>query len=621
MNVAELSMTQKNVFIDKLAVFIEETRIVLNEENENYVFSERDSRRIILLVCMYLQLQETDIVCNRCCPIMLADLMNVLGMEWTEQFLECKNYNQIRIEHTLENFSRVYSIDNWRDLLGYSLEVLEYAPKFFLSMPMKRGIHIGNEKKKNLGIYYTPRDVVKFMLDKCFSSMDILQSLEDVTILDCSCGTGVFLIAAIKELISSNMKPQNIKEIIEKSIWGIDKSEVAVDNTKIMLLTELCIIQKKSVVFLPELWKSVNKNIVCGDATEMDKILKQHPYFPKQYSCLIGNPPYVTEKNKGNLFLEFVRNMMEYGNENSCSALIVPLSICYSQSTPFKTLRNDIFKECNIEWSFYNFDRSPDSLFGDQVKTRNTILFRKKIKGESILKTTGLQRWTNEKRKELFMQLKTVEFDKNSNQNVIPKISTETQKKLYDELSIGNENILSMASGKGKYQVCINATAYNWLCVYDHVPPSFDEYENLYIPASMKILNFDNEEQKYFFIAMLSNRIAYWYWTVLGDGFHLNTSFLENLYISEKVFNESTKMELAKLGKIYCKELKKYPTKSYNCKKCIVNYNHLPLEHLYSKIELIILDRMKVPSEFENDIKKWYSNQVLCGRKIKGAKI
>ncbi len=621
MNVAELSMTQKNAFIDKLAVFIEESRIVLNQENENYVLSERESRRIILLVCMYQQFQESDIVCNRCCPIMLADLMNALGMEWTEQFLECKNYCQIRIEHTLENFSRVGSIDNWRDLLGYSLEVLEYDPKFFLSMPMKRGIHIGNEKKKNLGIYYTPRDVVKFMLDKCFSSVGILQGLEDVTILDCSCGTGVFLIAAINKLISFNMNPHNIKTIIEKSIWGIDKSEVAVDNTKIMLLTELCIIQKESVVYLPELWNSVNENIVCGDATEMNKILKQHSNFPKQYSCLIGNPPYVTEKNKGNLFLKFVRNMMEYGKEKSCSSLIVPLSICYSQSTPFKTLRNDMFKECNIEWSFYNFDRSPDSLFGDQVKTRNTILFRKKITGESKLKTTGLQRWTNEKRKELFEQLKTVEFDKNSNQNIIPKLSTETEKKLYDELSTGNENILSMASSKGKYQVCINATAYNWLCVYDHIPPSLDEYENLYIPSSMKILNFDNEEQKYFFIAMLSNRIAYWYWTVIGDGFHLNTSFFENLYISENVFNDSTKRELAKLGKIYCKELQKYPTKSYNCKKCIVNYNHLPLEHLYSKIELIILDRLKVPYEFENDIKKWYSNQVLCGRKMKGVKI
>ena len=78
---------------------------------------------------------------------------------------------------------------------------------------------------------------------------------------------------------------------------------------------------------------------------------------------------------------------------------------------------------------------------------------------------------------------------------------------------------------------------------------------------------------------------------------------------------------MAKLGKIYCKELQKYPTKSYNCKKCIVNYNHLPLEHLYSKIELIILDRLKVPFEYENDIKKWYSNQVLCGRKMKGVKI
>lgn len=621
MDVAELSMTQKNVLIDKLAVIIEEARIIMNEDNEESISDENVSRRIILLICMYLKFRESSIVEDEYRLLVLEDLMKILGNAWTEEFLDCKNHNQIKIKRTIENLSRICDIDNWSELLCYSLEVLEYDPKFFLDMPIKRGIHVGNEKKKNLGIYYTPADVVGFMIDRCFSSISMSQSLEEVTILDCSCGTGVFLIAAIKELISDKMNIVKIQTLIDKCIWGIDKSEVAVENAKIILLTELCIINKQGILYLTELWNIVDKSIVCGDATKMEIVLKQYKNFPMKYTCLIGNPPYVTEKNKGNLFLSFIKNMMRYGNEHSCSSLIVPLSICYSQANPFKDIRNKIFSEKNIEWSFYNYDRSPDSLFGDQVKTRNTILFRRNIEDDSVFITSGLQRWTNENRKNLFKQQETTTFIESSNLNIIPKISTKAEKKLYNELSNGNKSLISIASNMGKHQVCINATAYNWLCAYDHVPPSFDENNNLYVPSSMKTLDFDNEDDKYFFIAVLSNRIAYWYWTVIGDGFHFNTSFLENFCISKLIYNETIKKELAKLGKIYSDELKKFPTQSYNCRKCIVNYNHLPLESIYSKIELIMLDTMNLPCEFEKHIEKWYSNQVLCGRKSKGVRI
>ena len=33
-----------------------------------------------------------------------------------------------------------------------------------------------------------------------------------------------------------------------------------------------------------------------------------------------------------------------------------------------------------------------------------------------------------------------------------------------------------------------------------------------------------DEKAKYFCIAILSNRIAYWYWTAIGDGFHFNAA-------------------------------------------------------------------------------------------------
>ena len=114
MDVAELSMTQKNVLIDKLAVIIEEARIIMNEDNEESISDENVSRRIILLICMYLKFRESSIVEDEYRLLVLEDLMKILGNAWTEEFLDCKNHNQIKIKRTIENLSRICDIDNWR---------------------------------------------------------------------------------------------------------------------------------------------------------------------------------------------------------------------------------------------------------------------------------------------------------------------------------------------------------------------------------------------------------------------------------------------------------------------------------------------------------------------------
>src|SRR5205814_1568182 len=92
------------------------------------------------------------------------------------------------------------------------------------------------------------------------------------------------------------------------------------------------------------------------------------------------------------------------GSSSGRGSLVLPLSVASSSRAEFAGLRRAI-QEQPGRWTFSFFDRAPDGLFGDDVKTRNSIVvFR--AGGSSSLKTTGLLRWTSRTRRRF---LETIE--------------------------------------------------------------------------------------------------------------------------------------------------------------------------------------------------------------------
>ena len=59
----------------------------------------------------------------------------------------------------------------------------------------------------------------------------------------------------------------------------------------------------------------------------------------------------------------------------SASGMVVPLSLGCSRRTQLTALRRAIAASGG-RWRFAFFDREPHALFGEDVKTRNTIAFR-----------------------------------------------------------------------------------------------------------------------------------------------------------------------------------------------------------------------------------------------------
>lgn len=608
------NLTSTNTKITALADTIQKAREILSLDNKN-IHLEPDDTRKIILVCLIFFRTKSNVYSYE--TITLKNVLDSLNMSTFDVFDLCTDdtIKSVELSGTISELSHMVQYPDWLDLIDYALEVLEYEVEEYFSIEIFHGTRNYNKKKKKNGIYYTPIDVVNFMVSKCIKP--VLYRTTQPSILDCSCGSGVFLIQSLLYLENTYNAEHDLNtsiNLLDKCIWGIDISPVAVDNCKAVLLQYFLDNYKNASGQLNKIWRTINKSIVIGDATDLNELLTKNISLPTQFDCIVGNPPYVTEGRDSNLFIPFVDNMINHSSDYSCSALILPLSICYSQGTEFVRLRNKIQND-NSTWTFINYDRSPDSLFGDQVKTRNTILFKNNTETTTDIFTSNLQRWTSVNRDSLFTNYDLCNISEISISKCVPKISHTIEKNVYERIRSGTSNLRYLFQDSySKYPLIINGTAYNWLCAYDHIPPSTDENQSPYLSGTTKVHYLADRESRDFCIAMLSNRIAYWFWSVIGDGFHFNASFLSDFKIGKDTFTKKQYTELCRLGRLYSKQIKKHPTVSYNAGKKIVNYSHWEAMDTIQNIERIIIEAINLTDDFASYLDQWYFKQVHCNR-------
>ena len=608
------NITGTNTRITALADTIQKARVVLCSDNEQLDLHYEETRKIILVCLMLFRTKNNTVPCE---PINLKSALTALDVEETgifDLFID-NNLQNVELSGALNELSRINQYPDWIDLINYALEALEYDTKTYFNVKVSRGARSSNIKKKESGIYYTPLDVANFIVSQCINTA--LSFTDKPSILDCSCGSGIFLIQSLCYLERRQNPDRDLNTsmcILDQCIWGVDISPSAVDCCKAVLLQYYLDHYEDAATRLGEIWKIIDKSIFVGDATHLQEISARNPVFPLKFDCVVGNPPYVTEGRESNMFIPFVDNMIAYSSNRSCSALILPLSVCYSQGSEFVRLRNKIQAD-GATWTFMNYDRSPDSLFGDQIKTRNTILFRRNAESTTGIFTTNLQRWTSANRINLFQNYALCSISEMSISKYVPKISSDIEKTGCERISSGSSNLYSLFErNNSDYSLIVNGTAYNWLCAYDHIPPSVDENENPYMSGTTRIYHLPDRESRDFCIAILSNRIAYWFWSVIGDGFHFNASFLSDFRVGKDTFTESQYSELCCLGRKYSEEIKKHPTVSYNAGKKIVNYSHWEAMDTVRKIEKLIMDAFNLPNDFASHIEQWYFNQVHCNR-------
>ncbi|MED9948129.1 MAG: Eco57I restriction-modification methylase domain-containing protein [Peptacetobacter hiranonis] len=248
------------------------------------------------------------------------------------------------------------------------------------------------EKRKRYGIYYTPVEMVEYIVDNTVGKLDVLKN-PCPKILDSSCGCGNFLVYAFEKLIKifeekseelvekygdESFKKENIpRYILKNCIYGTDTDKEAVEITK-RLLTKVAILGKYEEPIAnddleEESWDEYKATYLNEDNWNTS-LFKMNIYnqdglkinWKTKFDIIIGNPPYVGHKlltkeykqfimtkyrevyrDKSDLYFCFYKNSLELLKDDGVIHLITPRY--FLESISAELLRNYLEKNAEIE--------------------------------------------------------------------------------------------------------------------------------------------------------------------------------------------------------------------------------------------------------------------------------
>lgn len=633
-----LNIIHKNG-INEIGNSLISARRAIENENHQLQLSPQQILRLVLLGCLSIEIQQSsganysfDFEEGQTFTALRNYIKTQIDDNWIQEYLYLSEFemSSIKYDSAFQFLKSNLGSSLFSHLLPYALELLEYSEQDLAKASTDRRFGIVTHKKKTNGIYYTPADVASYMTETCVNELSKKHnSLFCCRFMDFSCGSGIFLLQII-DSVFQRLKINSFEDYvsyISSSLFGMDISKYAVDCARYTVLSHSIRKFQNQKVNIKSLLKVLEQNIVSADATKLLEYFECHPDYPQRFDCIIGNPPYVgviTESKNGaqqssrsNLFIPFVSNLVDYSTDNSICALVIPLSFSYNNQPSYRDMRRMIQKD-SAEWYIEHYDRSPDSLFGDDVKSRNCIIFRNQGNTNHKIYVTGLIRWTSINRSQLWSTTKYMtDITDLTIEDYIPKLGTLIEKQAFSAITTNGDSLLQQLVSKSLekiFLVVIKGTAYNWICAYDHIPAGKDKNGNEYVSKDLKVYSAQTEDDAYFVLAVLNSTFAFWLWTVIGDGFHVTNRLLSSLCISKISFSKHQYSKMVSLGKEFSSKIIQYPSQSVNNGKIITNYDHLPLHSIISQIDFMITEALKLPADFPKYLHDWYANIVSCGR-------
>lgn len=156
----------------------------------------------------------------------------------------------------------------------------------------------GADNAKKQGVYYTPLAAVSLVLDEVFNGLTGTE-----TVLDLTCGSGVFLVEALRRLVHLKTRGQppkrrTIHETLYTQVYGVDVSEAAVRIAAFSLYLAALEIDPdpqppEALRFEP----LQGRTLLVGDARTIEhtgaarQVLTDGAEL-KKFDVIVGNPPW-----------------------------------------------------------------------------------------------------------------------------------------------------------------------------------------------------------------------------------------------------------------------------------------------------------------------------------------
>lgn len=390
-----------------------------------------------------------------------------------------------------------------------------------------------NEKetvRKNNGVYYTPQDVVKFILTNTIKSAYGFLSKDNVgeedltkiphysfgmrkTIFDPTCGTGEFLLAALKmkfDLLELHKVPMSKKAILKviNTIRGNDINNDSVIITKLRIL--VCTLERFGTDKITGISRALNN---CF--TSYDYVTESVDNAPK-YDIIVGNPPYVEDSKSqskpkvkyGNIYANVLINSAKQLTTGGCVGFVVPLS--YVSTPRMKPLRDELLQVIPEQYILSYADR-PDCLFDSVHQKLCIIVGKMRVKNPHVY-TGSYRYWYKNERKTLFSNTEVI-VNKYAHGDVIPKLGNETETSIYSKI-VSSHKYQSVyeLSRQGNESVYLNRREAFWM----------KAYRSLRKDPEYKIFSFNSPEEADYCYCLINSSLFWWYWISTSDCWHVS---------------------------------------------------------------------------------------------------
>ena len=499
--------------------------------------------------------------------------------------------------------------------------------------------------RKQRGSFYTPTDVAEHIVSAAFSEAEVGSRLR---VLDPAVGTGVFLRAAFKELLSCGYGPDDAVSCL----YGVDIDECAVDMAAFVLLVDYVLASRSAPdgsVF--EVWQRIRSQFLAADSlVVLDGVGRDDRLFSggsrsvgwlaDRFDVIVGNPPYARLGESADLadlgcrfvayesascstdmYLGFVELLCSQLRPAGAGALVVPMSIGYATTQPVRRLREAAVQSGGC-WSFEFFDRTPDALFGDDVKQRTAIVTRHATEGLRLV-TGPVMRWSSSNRHGLFDRVPRVEMGDHSFLDGVPKVGSRAQASAYRVLrpssrTLGSclleqRRVSAVDADGGECSLYVAGTAYNWLNVY-RTPAAVTAGVDNPTTSPLSELTLGTPEEADAVYAMLSSRLLFWLWRVECDAFHVPFGWLLNVPMPGELRDSRTFLELTEIGQSLWSEVVKHPVISVNGGKTTLSYCPHARPDLLDLIDRALLAAVGIPSSFADDLTEVIRDLTTAGR-------
>lgn len=206
---------------------------------------------------------------------------------------------------------------------------------------------VGETFRGELGAYFTPRQIVDFMVR--FLEID-----RDMSVLDPACGSGGFFLGVLRHLRDGmgsggqDSSDFDIHSYVDKNIWGCDINSRMGRTARFNLLT----------------FSGSTGNITIQDALQLQQ---DHPLNDTSFDIVLSNPPFAGNETRRRVLeryeiaqkpdgstrtvskeLPFIERILGWLNEGGRAGLVLPESVLNLQSSQFKDIRSIITDRSRI---------------------------------------------------------------------------------------------------------------------------------------------------------------------------------------------------------------------------------------------------------------------------------